>query len=103
MTLDKLRAQLRHDLDKGFTTASSAYKLADIQMLFDELDDTEEAWNGAYVAMCEAKKDLLCPGGRMKYMFEGLETAGYILFSIFGISLVLVVLGIGIAIGKMLS
>lgn len=62
MTLEKLRAQLRHDLDKGFTTASSAYKLADIQMLFDELDDTEEAWNGTYVAMCEAEKDLLCPG-----------------------------------------
>jgi len=39
----------------------------------------------------------------MKYMFEGLETAGYILFSIFGISLVLVVLGIGIAIGVLLS
>lgn len=39
----------------------------------------------------------------MKYMFEGLETAAYILFSIFGISVVLLVLGIGIAIGKMLS
>lgn len=39
----------------------------------------------------------------MKYMFEGLEKAAYVLFSIFGISVVLLVLGIGIAIGKMLS
>lgn len=62
MTLDELRAQLQADLAKGFTTASSAYSLADIKMLFDELDDTEEAWNGTYIAMCEAEKDLLCPG-----------------------------------------